>query len=48
MKERGVLCPVLTRREEDTNQDGTPDVISTYANGKLVKKEINDPSVGQF
>ncbi len=39
---------VLTRREEDKNEDGTPDVISIYDKGKLVKKEINDPSVGQF
>jgi hypothetical protein len=39
---------VLTRREEDKNQDGTPDVISIYDKGKLVKKEINDPSAAQF
>ena len=39
---------VMTRREEDTNQDGTPDVISIYDKGKLVKKEINDPSAAQF
>jgi hypothetical protein len=39
---------VLVRREEDKNQDGTPDVISIYDKGKLVKKEINDPSVEQF
>jgi hypothetical protein len=39
---------VLVRREEDKKQDGTPDVISIYDNGKLVTKEINDPSVEQF
>ncbi len=36
---------VLTRREEDINQDGTADVISTYDKGKLVKREITDPSL---
>jgi hypothetical protein len=36
---------VLTRREEDVNQDGTADVISTYDKGKLVKREITDPSL---
>lgn len=36
---------VMTRREEDINQDGTADVISTYDKGKLVKREITDPSL---
>jgi hypothetical protein len=36
---------VLTRREEDVNQDGSADVISTYDKGKLVKREITDPSL---
>jgi hypothetical protein len=36
---------VLTRREEDLNQDGNADVISTYEKGKLLKREINDPSL---
>jgi hypothetical protein len=39
---------VMVRREEDKNQDGTPDVVSIYDKGKLVKKEINDPSAAQF
>jgi hypothetical protein len=36
---------VLVRREEDVNQDGTADVISIYDKGKLVKREITDPSL---
>jgi hypothetical protein len=37
--------PVLTRREEDVNGDGNIDVTSIYENGKLVKREISDPSL---
>jgi hypothetical protein len=37
--------PVLTKREEDKNQDGTIDITSIYKNGKLVKREISDPSL---
>jgi hypothetical protein len=36
---------VLVRREEDLDQDGTADVISIYDKGKLVKREITDPSL---
>ncbi len=36
---------VLVRREEDVNQDGSADVISIYDKGKLVKREITDPSL---
>ena len=36
---------VLTRREEDKNADGEMDIKSIYENGKLVKREINDPSL---
>jgi hypothetical protein len=36
---------VLVRREEDVNQDGTPDIVSIYDKGKLVKREISDPSL---
>jgi len=36
---------VLTRREEDVNQDGTPDIVSIYDKGKLVKREISDPAL---
>jgi hypothetical protein len=37
--------PVLARREEDKNGDGTIDVTSVYENGKLVRREIADPSL---
>ena len=37
--------PVLTKREEDKNQDGTIDITSIYENGKLVRREISDPSL---
>jgi len=37
--------PVLAKREEDKNQDGTIDITSIYENGKLVKREISDPSL---
>lgn len=36
---------VLTRREEDVNQDGTADIVSIYDKGKLVKREISDPAL---
>jgi hypothetical protein len=36
---------VLSRREEDKNGDGQIDITSIYENGKLVKREINDPSL---
>jgi hypothetical protein len=36
---------VLTRREEDKNGDGQIDITSIYEKGKLVKREINDPSL---
>ena len=37
--------PVLSRREEDKNGDGKIDVTSVYENGKLVRREIADPSL---
>lgn len=37
--------PVLEKREEDKNQDGSIDITSIYKNGKLVKREISDPSL---
>ena len=36
---------VLLRREEDKNGDGQIDITSIYEKGKLVKREINDPSL---
>jgi hypothetical protein len=36
---------VISKREEDRNGDGTVDVTSHYENGKLVQREINDPSL---
>jgi len=36
---------LLARREEDLNGDGKIDVLSIYRNGKLVKREISDPSL---
>ena len=36
---------VLTLREEDANGDGTIDIKSLYENGKLVRREISDPSL---
>jgi antitoxin component YwqK of YwqJK toxin-antitoxin module len=37
----------LTRKEEDVNEDGKIDVTSYYAKGKLVRKEVADPSLVQ-
>jgi hypothetical protein len=37
--------PVLARREEDKNGDGSIDVTSIYENGKLVRREISDPTL---
>ena len=36
---------VLTRRERDTNGDGKVDIVSIFENGKLVRREIADPSL---
>ena len=36
---------VLTKREEDKDGDGNIDITSIYENGKLVKREISDPSL---
>ncbi len=36
---------VLVRREEDTIRTARADVISIYDKGKLVKREITDPSL---
>jgi antitoxin component YwqK of YwqJK toxin-antitoxin module len=36
---------VLVRKEEDSNGDGSVDVTSYYEKGKLVRKEVSDPSV---
>ncbi len=33
------------RKEEDKNGDGSVDITSYYENGKLVRKEVSDPSV---
>ncbi len=35
---------VLVRKEEDLDADGEIDVTSHYSDGKLVRKEIDDPS----
>ena len=35
---------VLVRKEEDVNADGDVDVTSYYETGKLVRKEVSDPS----
>ncbi len=35
---------ILVRREEDLDADGEIDVTSHYSDGKLVRKEIDDPS----
>ena len=35
---------VLLKREEDTNGDGVVDITSYYEKGKLVRKEVSDPS----
>jgi antitoxin component YwqK of YwqJK toxin-antitoxin module len=35
---------VLVKREEDTNGDGVVDITSFYEKGKLVRKEVSDPS----
>ncbi len=37
--------PVVAKREEDVNGDGKIDVTSIYKNGKLVRREILDPSL---
>jgi hypothetical protein len=37
--------PVLAKREEDVNGDGKIDVTSIYENGKLVRRQISDPSL---
>ncbi len=34
---------LLVRKEEDLNSDGEVDVTSHYSDGKLVRKEFNDP-----
>jgi hypothetical protein len=36
---------ILTKREEDVNGDGSIDITSIYENGKLVKREISDPTL---
>ena len=36
---------VLSRTHEDVNGDGEVDVISIYEEGKLVRREISDPSL---
>jgi antitoxin component YwqK of YwqJK toxin-antitoxin module len=36
---------VIVRKEEDKNGDGSVDITSYYENGKLVRKEVSDPSV---
>lgn len=35
----------LVRREEDKDGDGNIDVTSIYENGRLVRREINDPAL---
>jgi hypothetical protein len=37
--------PELAKREEDKDGDGEPDVISVYEKGKLIRREIADPSL---
>jgi antitoxin component YwqK of YwqJK toxin-antitoxin module len=37
----------LERKEEDVNGDGNVDVTSYYSKGKLVRKEVSDPSLVQ-
>ncbi len=37
----------LVRKEEDLNADGQPDVKSFYENGRIVRKEVEDPSLLQ-
>ena len=37
----------LARKEEDVNGDGNVDVTSYYSKGKLVRKEVSDPSLVQ-
>ncbi|MCH2169271.1 hypothetical protein MK489_00690 [Myxococcota bacterium] len=36
---------VLTKREEDKTGDGQIDITSIYENGRLVRREISDPSL---
>jgi hypothetical protein len=37
--------PVLSKREEDVNGDGKIDVTSIYQHGKLIRRQISDPSL---
>jgi hypothetical protein len=37
--------PIIAKREEDKNGDGTPDITSIYKNGKLSRREISDPDL---
>jgi hypothetical protein len=37
--------PVISKREEDVNGNGKIDITSIYKNGKLVRREILDPSL---
>jgi hypothetical protein len=37
--------PVIAKREEDVNGDGKIDVTSIFENGKLVRRQIADPSL---
>jgi len=37
--------PELAKREEDKDGDGEVDIISIYENGRLVRREINDPNL---
>jgi len=43
--ETGSGKSVISKREEDRDGDGIVDVTSHYENGKLVQKEIADPSL---
>jgi hypothetical protein len=36
---------VIVRKDEDVNGDGEIDVVSIYESGKLVRREISDPSL---
>jgi hypothetical protein len=36
---------MLSRKEEDVNKDGKADVTSHYKKGKLVRKEVSDPTL---
>ena len=37
--------PVISKREQDVNGNGKIDITSIYENGKLVRREILDPSL---